>query len=128
MSENYPKQVRKQTFRERKLNTGYPGKIPGYPAQKVWFPWLRVTYRTFQPPPLHVENPHPTRGYPDPKVWVWGSFFFPELWTLVEHLLPIWSVFQSGNPVQRMPVTKTTCHHRRQAGLRRAFKPTGAPP
>ena len=29
---------------------------PGYPAQKVWFPWLRGTHRTFWPPPLCVED------------------------------------------------------------------------
>ena len=49
------------------------------PAQKVWFPWFRGTYRTFWPPPVHVEDPYPTGQYPDQKVWVWGSFFFPEL-------------------------------------------------
>ena len=66
-------------IRERKLSTnsfflkllgppGCPGEIPGYPAKKVWFPWLRGTYRTLRPPPLHVEDPHPTRTYPDQKV------------------------------------------------------------
>ena len=72
-------------YRERRLNAnffsqtfrappGCPGKIPGYPAKRVWFPWFRGTYRTFRPPPLHVEDPHPTGGYPDPKVWVWAPF------------------------------------------------------
>ena len=45
-----------QTFR---APPGYPGKIPGYPAKKVWFPWYRGTYRTFWPCPLHVEDPSP---------------------------------------------------------------------
>ena len=26
---------------------GYPGKIPGYQAKKIWFPCFRGTYRTF---------------------------------------------------------------------------------
>ena len=60
-----------QTFR---APPGYPGKIPGYPAQKVWIPWFRGTYQTFWPPPLHVFDPHPTGGYPDQKVWVWVPF------------------------------------------------------
>ena len=66
-------------FREQKLNTivfsqtfraplGYPSKIPGYPARKVWFPWLRGTHRTFWPPPVHVEDAYPTGKYPDQKV------------------------------------------------------------
>ena len=59
-----------QTFRV----PPYPGKIPGYPAQKVWFPWFRGTYRTFWPPPVHVEDPYPTGKYPDQKVWVWVPF------------------------------------------------------
>ena len=58
---------------------GYPGKVPGYPAKKVWFPWFRGTYRTFWPPPLEVEDPHPNRQYPDPKFCLGlGSFFFPD--------------------------------------------------
>ena len=60
-----------QTFR---APPGYPGKILGYPAPKVWFPWFRGTYRTFWPPPVHVEDPYPTEKYPDPKVWVWVPF------------------------------------------------------
>ena len=60
-----------QTFRAL---LGYPSKIPGYPAKKVWFPWFRGTYRTFWPPPLHVEEPHPTRKKLDPKIWVWVPF------------------------------------------------------
>ena len=60
-----------QTFRALPK---YPSKIPAYPAKKVWFPWLRGTYRTFWPPPLHMEAPHPTRKYPDSKVWVWVPF------------------------------------------------------
>ena len=62
-----------QTFRAL---PGYPGKIPGYPAQKVWFPWFRGTYRTFWPPPLHMEDPYPTGEYPDSKVWVCALFSF----------------------------------------------------
>ena len=53
---------------------GYPGKIPGYPAKKVWFPWVSRDIPNFRPPPLHLENPHPTGGYPDPKIWVWDPF------------------------------------------------------
>ena len=60
-----------QTFR---APPGYPGKIPGYPAKKVRFPWFRGTYRTFWPPPLHVEDPYPTGKYPDSKVWVCALF------------------------------------------------------
>ena len=72
--------------RERKLNTnlffsqpcrafaGYPGKIPGYPGKKIWFPWFRRTYRTFWPPPLQVEDPYPNGKYPDSKVWDWVLF------------------------------------------------------
>ena len=68
-----------QQSRGRELNTnllfsifsGYPGKIPGYPAKKFGFPGCPRTYRTFGPIPLHVEDPHPTRNYPDQKVWVW---------------------------------------------------------
>ena len=55
------------TFR---VPPGYPGKIPGYPAKKVWFPWFRGTYWIFWPPPLHVEDPYPTGKCPDSKVWV----------------------------------------------------------
>ena len=51
-----------------------PAKFPGYPAQKVWFPWFRGAYRTFWPPPLHVEDPYPTGKYPDSKVWVCALF------------------------------------------------------
>ena len=72
-------------IRGRKLNTnffsqtfrappGYPGKIPRYPAKKVWFPWFQGTYRTFWPPSIHMEDPHPTRKYPDQKVRGLGSF------------------------------------------------------
>ena len=56
-----------QTFR---APTGYPSKIPGYPARKVWFAWFRGTYRTFWPPPLHVKDPYPTGRYLDQKLWV----------------------------------------------------------
>ena len=65
-----------QTFR---APPWYPGKILGYPAQKVWFPWFRGTYRTLWPPPLHVEDPYPTRKYPDPKISVWVPFSFQKL-------------------------------------------------
>ena len=41
-----PKFFSSQTFR---APPGYPGKIPGYPAPKVWFLWFRGTYRTFWP-------------------------------------------------------------------------------
>ena len=70
-NENWTQTFFSQTFR---APPGYPGKIPGYPAKKVWFPWFRGTYRTFWPPPLHVEDPHPTRKYPHPKVQVWVPF------------------------------------------------------
>ena len=61
-----------QTFRAL---PGYPGKIPGDPAKKVWFPWFRGTYRPFWPPPLHVERPpYPTGKYPDSNVWVRALF------------------------------------------------------
>ena len=62
-----------QTFR---APLGYPGKIPGYPAQKVWFPWFRGTYRTFWRPPVHVEDPYPTGKYPDQK-FGFGFLFLP---------------------------------------------------
>ena len=67
-NENWTRTFFSQTFR---APPGYPGKIPGYPAQKVWFPVFRGTYRTFWPPPVHVEDPYPTGKYPDQKVWVW---------------------------------------------------------
>ena len=51
-----------------------PAKSRDIPPKKVWFPWLRGTYRTLWPPPLHVEDPHPARKYPDSKVWVWVPF------------------------------------------------------
>ena len=70
-NENWTQTFFSQTFR---APPGYPGKIPGYPAQKVWFPWFRGTYRTFWPPPVHVEDPYPTGKYPDQKVWVWVPF------------------------------------------------------
>ena len=80
-----------QIFR---AHPGYPGKIPGYPAPKVWVPWFRGTYRTFWPPPVHVEDPYPTGKYPDQKVSVW-VFFLPDFLhpkignfsTLWEHVL-----------------------------------------
>ena len=70
-NENWTQTFFSQTFR---APPGYPGKVPGYPAQKVWFPWFRGTYRTFWPPPVHVEDPYPTGKYPDQKVWVWVPF------------------------------------------------------
>ena len=70
-AQNWTRTFFSQTFR---APPGYPSKIPGYPAKKVWFPWFRGAYRTFWPPPLHVEDPHPTRKYPDSKVWVWVPF------------------------------------------------------
>ena len=89
------RQITLLIIRERKLNTnffaqtfrappGCPGKSPGYPAKRVWIPWLRGTYRTFWPPPLHVKETHPTGRFPDQKVWVWVPFFFPELFTTWE--------------------------------------------
>ena len=76
-------------FRERKLNTdffsqtfrappGYPCKIPGYPAKKIWFSWFRGTCRTFRPPPLRVKDPHPTPKISGPKSLGLGSFFLPD--------------------------------------------------
>ena len=56
--QNWTQTFFSQTFRAL---PGYPGKIPGYPPKKVWFPGFRGTYRTFWPPPLHVEDPQPTR-------------------------------------------------------------------
>ena len=65
-----------QTFLSQAFRAppGYPGKIPGYPAKKVWFTWFLGTYRTFWPPPLHVEDHYPTGKYPDSKVWVCALF------------------------------------------------------
>ena len=59
------------------LLSGTPGisrQMPGHPAQEVWFPWFRGTYRTFWPPPVHVKDPYPTGKYPDQKAWVWVPF------------------------------------------------------
>ena len=74
-----------ETIRGQKLNTnffsqtfwpppGYPSKISGYPAKKVWFSLVSRDIRTFWPPPLHVEDPYPTGTYPDSKVWVCALF------------------------------------------------------
>ena len=77
--------------RERKLNTdllfsqtfqappGYPDKIPGYLAKKVWFPCFRKTYRTFRPPPHSRGRPPPHPKISGPKTLGLGSFFFSDL-------------------------------------------------
>ena len=62
-----------QTFR---APPGYPSKILGYSAKKVWIRWFRGTYRTFWPPPLHVEDPYRTGKYQDSKVWVCALFSY----------------------------------------------------
>ena len=89
--ENWTQTFFSQTFR---APPGYPGKIAGYPAQKVWFPWFRGTYRTFRPPLLHVEDPHPTAKYPDPKVWVWVPFLPEQL--VVTTVATYYDVFQDS--------------------------------
>ena len=74
-------------IRGQKLNTnvfslklfGHPrdilAEILGYPAKKVWFPWVSKNMPNFwAPTPRHTEDAHPTRRYPDQKVWVWVPF------------------------------------------------------
>ena len=63
-----------QTFR---APPGYPGKIPGYPAQEVWFPWFRGTYRTFGPHPCTWKTPSPPENIRTQSLGL-GSFFVPD--------------------------------------------------
>ena len=56
-----------QTFR---AHPGYPSQNPGISRQKVCFPWVSTTCRTFWFPHLHLEDPHPIERYPDPKACV----------------------------------------------------------
>ena len=93
---NWTRTFLSQTFR---APLGYPGKIPGYPAQKVWFPVFWRTYQTFWPPPVHVEDPYPTGKYPDQKVWVWVPFSSLNLSSLSESLsLSLFLILSSFHP------------------------------
>ena len=77
-----------------------PTKIPGYPAQKVWFPgfwkdipnFLATTPSRGRPPPYPKISP--------PKSLALGSFFSPEIWPQLGHsvtsLHAIWLYFQDS--------------------------------
>ena len=82
-------------FRNQKLNThffsqtfrappGYPSKLPGYPAQKVWFPWFRGTYRTFGPHPFMCKTPTPTENIRTQK---FGFVLLFRAWFVGKHFL-----------------------------------------
>ena len=74
-NENWTQTFFSQTFRAPR---GYPGKIPGYPAKKVWFPWFRGAYRTFWPPTPSCGRPLPHRKIFGLKSLGLGSFFVPD--------------------------------------------------
>ena len=73
-AKNWTQTFFSQTFR---APPGYPGKIPGYPAQKVWFPGFRGTYRTFWPPTPSRGRPPPHPRISRPKKFGFGFLSLP---------------------------------------------------
>ena len=72
-NENWTQTFFSQTFR---APTAYASKIPGYPAQKVWFPWVSRDIPNFSPHPFMWKTPTPLKSLGS------CSFFVPEFWRL----------------------------------------------
>ena len=67
-----------------------PGKIPGYPAQKVWFPWFEGHTALFGPHPFTWKTPTPPENTRTQK---FGFVLIFRAWILL--LFPVWWPLQA---------------------------------
>ena len=96
-NENWTLTFFSQTFR---APLGYPGKIPGYPAKKVWFPWFRGTYRTFQPHPFTWKTPTPPENIRTKKFRFGFLFLAWKLIFVLFFLLESWKSISGEKPTR----------------------------
>ena len=91
-------------FRGRELSTNFfsqtfwaprenPGKIPRYPTEKVWFPWVSKDIPNFLAPTLSRRRPPPHLKISGPKSLGLGSFFVPELFGTFPHIFSLYQSF-----------------------------------